>query len=193
MTSEFKFFNFCQNVKMSTCSSSIVECLREIGIEPTTFASSEYSNSERASYALEYSTSNNFATKRENKPQYWAIDFKRIVTINSYQIKTQNLAEAFRKWKISTSFDNKTWTLATPINNGFPGDIKYQLNKAYSARYARVDAGCIADDQTFFWMYYIKFFGSLEGSKPANAANSCFIRKTIDANLLKMVFLMTMS
>ena len=90
---------------------------------------------------------------------------------------------------ISTSFDNKTWTLVTPLNNGFPGNTIYSLNKSHSARYA----GCSNQDHTFFFMYYIKFFGSLGRSKHGNIANSCFRRKTIDSNLLKMIFLMTIS
>ena len=63
---------------MSTCSASIVECLREKGIEPTAFASSELRSSYKASNALEFSTSNDFRTKIENKPQYWAVDFKKL-------------------------------------------------------------------------------------------------------------------
>ena len=118
------------------------------------------------------------------------------MTINSYQIKTNNGDNDFKKWMISTSFDNKTWTLATPLHSGSPGDTIYSLNKAHSARYARIDAGCASGDITYFEMIYIKFFGSLGGSKQvnaANAANSCFRRKTINSNLLKMIILMTTS
>lgn len=178
---------------MTVCSSSIVECLREKGIQPTATASSKLGDSFKASNALDFSTDNSFYTGFKNSPQYLTIDFKRIVIIDSYQIEAPNDSDLFKKWVVSTSLDNKTWIMGTSLNTGFPGDTKYPLNEARAARYAKLDAGSTGNDQTFFRIYYIKFFGSLTGKVPMNGMNTIRRKKTVDTDLMRMILLISSS
>ena len=62
-----------------TCSTNIVECLRNKGIEPEASASSE--DGYPASNALIYTTDTFFRSKKEGKPQWWAVNFKREVSM----------------------------------------------------------------------------------------------------------------
>ena len=177
---------------MSLCSLSIVECLRVQGIEPIASASSEYSGSYLAKNALNYETNNYFATKRLHTQQYLDIDFTEVISLKSYKIKTVDDDSFIRKWIISTSLDKIKWNVASKEGNGFPGDTEYPLIKTFNARYARLNASCLAsDDPTFFQIYHIKFFGSLTPNYNNNNRNSCNRRKIIDYNLMRMILILS--
>lgn len=50
-----------------SCSTSIVECLRDKNIEPKVYSSSELQNSYKAEYSLVYNKNNIYHTEREKK------------------------------------------------------------------------------------------------------------------------------
>ena len=57
---------------MTFCTKSIVECLRDKGIEPEVSTSGEHS-SEKAVYALDYSQNNFYYSLDNGTPQWWAV------------------------------------------------------------------------------------------------------------------------
>ena len=157
------------------CDSHIVECLRNKGIEPFAFASSEYSNNLKASNGIDYARTE-FCSKYENKPQWWAVDLKRIVSISSYQFSSE-LTNWISGWTLSISFDNKTWIFADAPAYQYPGDTIFKLNKTMNARFIRINGGCPLSpskypDKTHLALYYIKFFGSLSPI-PSNRLLTC--------------------
>lgn len=147
------------------CGTHIVECLRNIKIEPFAFASSEYSSEYPASYGIDYK-STQFCTKYENRPQWWAVDLKKIVSINSYQINAESKNNWISGWNLSISLNNRTWILADAPAYQYPGNKIFKLNKTMNARFIRINGGCPLapsryPDKTHLAFYYIKFFGSL--------------------------------
>ena len=159
-----------------TCKTHIVECLRAIEIEPFAFASSEYSDNNKASLGIDYEETQ-FCTKYENLPQWWAVDFKRIVSVNSYQIHAEPINNWISGWTLSISFDNKTWIFADAPAYQYPGDTIFKLNKTMNARFIRINGGCPLSpskypDKTHLALYYIKFFGSLSPI-PSNRLLTC--------------------
>jgi hypothetical protein len=161
---------------MTECGSSIVECLRTKGIEPTASASTE-KNNQVASNALIYTEEPIFHTYDYVKP-WWSVDFKQRVTIFSYQIDTYNYCSHVKTWELYASNDNKRWAMVdTQPDNGFPCGRNYTMSRLISAQYIKVvklkDSECHGD----FAMMFIKFFGSIYGALP-------FFRCTPERKLL---------
>ena len=147
-----------------TCSH-IVECLRDKGIEPVAFASSRYDNSYSESNALIYDEKNYYNTNYENKPQWWAIDFRQRITIKSYFIKASKTTDWISQWTLFASLDNATWHVIDAPDIGYPCDRTFHLYRKENARYLRINGSSPLDttrtDKKSFAFYYVKFFGSL--------------------------------
>ena len=174
---------------MPECRPSIIEGLRAYGIEPIASASSEYDYECSAENAINYETDIMFATKRLHTQQYLDIDFTKVVSIKSYQIKAYDSDVNIRKWIISTSLDKEEWSVASKEETGFPGDTEYPLTRTFNARYARLNASSLStNDPTFFQIYHIKFFGSFTLN---NNRNSCNRRKIVDLNLMRMILVLS--
>ena len=168
------------------CSTHIVECLRNEGIEPFAFASSE-SGASYASNALDYLTESTFYPKSSYKNQYWAVYFKKTVNLQSYQIKagtsSSSLASIYR-WTMSTSMDNLTWTFVSSPAQGNPGDKIFTLDKPINARYVRIEGSSLYSvDTSQFWFYHIKFFGSLS-PMPSNRCQTCKLVRNLSFKFL---------
>ena len=144
------------------CSTHLVECLISKGVSPKAYASSEYDSTWQAQNGIMYDKSKYFHSKRENKPQWWYVDFIEHVDIDRYQIESWCFCNFITNWTASVSTDFNTWTKVDEKEEDVaPQGKTYQLNKTHNARYFKIEGsapGCT--DPTAFGFYYIKFFGS---------------------------------
>ena len=150
---------------MSECGTNIVDCLKSRGINPIATASSNTSVGDPMN-ALVYNKEAMFHSNIESD-LWWKVDFKRIVTIHSYQIETYNYCAHIRTWNVSVSNDNRHWRVVDyQPEDGFPNGRNYTMQRISSSRYLRVnkikDSKCIYS----FAFLYIKFFGSIQGVLP---------------------------
>ena len=163
-----------------SCATHLVECLINKGISPKAYASSEFGSSYVAQYGISYTTSNYFHTKRENKPQWWLVDFTEPVAIDSYQIGSGSGCNYITKWTASVSTDFNTWIKVDEKDELSPAQGKiYKLNKTSNARYFKIDGStprCTDYDPTSFGFHYIKFFGSFNLVKPQRTKDACATR-----------------
>ena len=162
-----------------TCSTHIVECLRNNRIEPEAFASNE--DNYPASNALDYSTSTAWAATK-NTPQWWAVNFKRKVSIKGYEISTNTPGTSdysLYNWTLSVSNDNINWKVVHgPLQSKLP-ERSYNLNSPVNAIYAKIDGNSLHSSYPY-WLYieYVKFFGSLNPINKRDAA-SCKTKKEV--------------
>ena len=175
--------------------SHIVECLREKGIEPTAFASSKYSDSYSESIALIYNENNYYNTNYENKPQWWAVDFKQRVSITSYFIRALKSTDWISQWTLSASLDNVTWHVIDAPDQGYPDDRTFYLSVNKNTRYLRFNGSSPLDttrvDKKSFAFYYVKFFGSLEPNIFAKLSEKGKVEYLISIIFLSISFLLS--
>ena len=151
---------------MSECGTSIVECLITKGIEPVATSSNELSD-RPASNALIYTKEPMFHTSHEGPNPWWKIDFRREVTILSYQIETYAYYAHINMWNISVSNDNRNWRIAdSQPDAGYPCGNTYTMNRTSSARYLKVIKLKNISQGNEMAMCYIKFFGSIYSALP---------------------------
>ena len=151
------------------CATHIVECLRNKGIEPEAFASSYEGENHKPSNALKYNDSSTFFTPENSKykdmNQWWAVNFRNPITINSYQIKAPESTtsnSAIYEWNFSVSFDNETWKIVDSPEKGSPGDKIFKIRPPVNALFVRINGRSQRNDyKTKFHFYHIKFFGSI--------------------------------
>ena len=91
---------------MIKCSTHIVECLRNNGIEPEATASS-WQADRNPEYAINYTIDKYFFSDIRNN-QWWMVDLKKNVSAHSYYIKIGLYCYWMTKWNISVSYDNNT-------------------------------------------------------------------------------------
>ena len=92
-----------------SCSTHLIECLINKGVSPKAYASSEFDSTWIAQQGITY-TNVLYHTKRENKAQWWYVDFIDPVAINSYQIATTSSGCSYiTKWTASVSMDFNEW------------------------------------------------------------------------------------
>ena len=73
-----------------------------------------------------------FFSEYEPSDQWWQVSFSKIVSINSYILKTSSAwADRPKSWVVYSSFDNKTWNIADAIFNIETGD---NMNKIYPTK-----------------------------------------------------------
>ena len=143
-----------------TCLTNIVACLRKEGIEPFAFANNE---NEAAANAIDGTTDKIFQSKQENSPQWWAVDFKRLVSINGYKI-TADAASTFNSaiynWTLSISIDKRNWrVISYPPKRSI--NIVISLNNSFIGRYAKIDGNSKwIVDETVIAIKEIEFYGS---------------------------------
>ena len=145
------------------CSTNIVDCLRKKGTEPYAFASSEESSSSVAANAIDGTTSKSFFSKPENSPQWWAVDFKRLVSINGYKVTTDTTTttgSAIYNWTLSVSFNKRNWRVINYPPGGSRNKV-ISLGNSFIGRYARIDGNSLwKTDKTKIAIFEIEFYGS---------------------------------
>ena len=145
------------------CSTNIVDCLRKTGIEPYAFASSELSSSYVAANVIDGTTSKKFISKQENSPQWWAVDFKRLVSINGYKVTTDTTTttgSAIYNWTLSVSFNKRNWRVINYPPGGSRNKV-ISLGNSFVGRYARIDGNSLfSTDKTKIAIIEIEFYGS---------------------------------
>ena len=171
-----------------TCSH-IVECLRNKRIEPLAFASSECSSDETAAEALKYDTDTYYRSLAKNEEQWWAVDFKRHVSIIGYQInsgETGGFYSCLYNWTFYVSNDKITWKLIHgPVQNT-SAEKTYHFEQIYDARYVKISGFSQSSTNIHhIRFYYVKFFGAISRSQ-----RTCLITKRgLDFNLMKFILL----
>ena len=151
---------------MSDCQTHIVECLRNNNIYPTASSSSVYDQRYLASNALEYSTSNQFTSLYGSIGEWWIVDFKTIVNIDKYSIKTSSGSGWIYNWDSEISNDNITWTKVHEGRNTICSDQLFELDSSFSCKYFKIigigqTTGEYLPGLAFF---YVKCFGSIHSS-----------------------------
>ena len=177
-----------------SCSTHIVECLREKHIEPFAFSNSER-ETRKAIYALNYTKENNFCSINEEKAQWWIVDFKRIVAINRYQFCSESSTNWLSGWTFSISLNNKTWILVDSPVYQYPGDKVFNLDNTVNARFVKINGGspmCTVEnhDRTVLAFYYIKFFGSLF---PIPTKNNRTCKRVFSEKYISLVLVLLIS
>ena len=170
-----------------SCTKSIVECLRDKGINPTAFASNEASSSDKATNALDYESNSEFCTFQSSM-HHWTVDFTQTITVSKYNIKAEDGCQRINLWRASVSNDNSTWKIIDSPSQGFPIDKNYTIEKPISGRYFRIE-GLYGECRYAFAFRHVKFFGSLSRMSSKNAC-TCIKERTIDNNVFRIVFLL---
>ena len=176
------------------CSTHIVECLRHKSIEPEAFASSYHSDPYKPSNAIEYNDSLIFSTPDANCNQWWAINFRRLVTIDSYQIKapeSKTSSSAIYEWNFSVSFDNETWRIVDYPPKGSPGDKIFKLRSSVDAFFVRINGRSQMTGMNYkIHFNYIKFFGSITTLKELRKY-SCKSTRVLSYSFNQILFLIS--
>ena len=176
-----------------TCSTHIVYCLRQEGIQPVASASSQFSSSISASNALECDNNNAFDSASQKSPQWWKVDFKKRVSISSYEISTNTPASndvSLYNWTLSVSDDDKNWRVIHGPTQSYSTLKSCTLNKPVNALYARIDGNSLySKDNTEIWIRYVKFIGTLN---PKNSKNACTCKhkRVMNFNLMRIILLL---
>ena len=141
------------------CSTNIVNCLRKKGIEPYAFSSSGSS----AAKAIDGIASSIFSSNAENSPQWWAVDFKKLVRINGYKITTDTSTtsgSSIYNWTLSVSVDKINWRVINYPPEGSRNKA-ISLGNSFISRYARIDGNSLwSHDKTKITIYEIEFYSS---------------------------------
>ena len=159
------------------CRTHLVECLRKKGIEPVATGTVLYDNATRYNpmNALNYESSNYYHSINNESCDGWTLDFKREVTVTSYQIKTENTCNYISKWNIQFSSKNDTSSFTTVDSKGnmFPGDTIYTLPFKCTARFFRITGGSplCASQLNAIAFQYIKFFGYINTACTQHMSN----------------------
>ena len=163
--------------------SDIVTCLRKDGVKPLAFAKTERSAAENANVAIDYSLINSelLFNSLDEPNQWWAIDFKQYVIIESYQIKVDRFCNFIGNWVVKLSNNNITWT--NPVSSGtdYPYNNKpIKLNDAYYTRYFKIEGGAKrgCDVPNYLAFFQIKFSGKI-----LKSFNTCKCRKHYNKHL----------
>ena len=176
-----------------SCSTHIVQCLKDKNISADAFASSEYST-RPAKNGIDYTTSNDFCSLINGKSNWWAVDFHKIVAIDSYQITSPSSYNFISGWTLSVSFDNKSWELVDAPPYQFPGTKTFTLEKIAKGRFAKIIGGAplctTGDDRRVLAFYYVKFFGSINPAHTNKCIKTCVFKKTIDKSVALLIILL---
>ena len=176
-----------------SCSTHLIECLINKGFSPKAYASS---SSDNAQQGITYNTDDYYHTNRENKAQWWYVDFIEPIAINSYQIATRESGcSRITKWTASVSIDFNDWIPVDQKDESSPPNGRtYLLNQTSNARYFKIDGGTRGcRDDTAFCFYYIKFFCSFDFVKTQRTKNICVTQyrrcSYINKNILFSIFM----
>ena len=171
------------------CSTNIVDCLRKKGTEPYAFASSESSSSRAAANAIDGTTSEMFISKQENSPQWWAVDFKRLVSINGYKVMTgtdTTSGSAIYNWTLSVSVDKRNWRVINYPPEGSRNNV-ISLGNSFVGRYAKIDGNSMwIGDKTKIAIFEIEFYGSHTAKMKAN---TCVVSRKKIINICLIILL----
>ena len=142
---------------MFNCTTHVVECLRNNKIYPKAYSPIGSPNK-----GLEYTLNSRFDPV-SNENNYWYVDLKKKIKIESYQIKTYAECNWVSYWNIYLSNDSITWSESVSSYDGYPYDYIFEINSSRPARYFRIDGNakrCTGYEKmlAFFW---IKIFGSI--------------------------------
>ena len=141
------------------CRTNIVECLRNEGVNPEVI-DTKYLNSYYPSYGINYEiTTNNYFHSPTDPDDTWTLDFKRVVSITSYQFKAGTGGNWIKNWNIYIKKGSR-WILVDPHQNDIdPGDDIHYLKKVQSTRYLKIEGGKTEYGYKCLVFYYIKLFG----------------------------------
>ena len=171
-----------------TCTTHIVDCLQKNKVYPEAYASSD--NGNPASNALVCDSSTWYRSKGLKTPQWWAVNFKRRVSISKYILKTLvpgNNARLYN-WTLSVSFDNSTWNVVHGPTQSYDDEKTHTFNKPVNTHFVRIDGNSLSSsDQTYIYFKYIKFIGSLNANGERNNA-TCKKKKEMKMNLIRVIF-----
>ena len=151
------------------CRTHLVECLRRTGVEPVATGTVFRDNISNFGpmNAINYNSSFSGIYHSINDASCggWTLDFKKEVTVTSYQIKAKDTCNYLSKWNIQFSNKNETDSYKTVDSqeNKFPGDDIYYLPFKCTARFFRITGGSPLCQSTLnaIAFRYIKFFGSI--------------------------------
>ena len=124
-----------------TCDKSIIECLRDLNVQPLAFVNHQDSTN-IASNSIDYSASNYFWSSWDgwsNNYEHWlCIDFKQNVLIEKYQIKGSTKCDNIYSWTAYASNDNITYEVIDYISNEHPNGKNYTLGAPKTMRYFKI-------------------------------------------------------
>ena len=99
-----------------SCSKNIIECLRDKNVQPLAFTNKEDCKYV-ASNAIDYSTSEEFASSNDGSESWIAVDFKQNVTIEKYQIKSSaSFTDKLYSWTAYASYDDSKYYMIDSIS-----------------------------------------------------------------------------
>ena len=142
------------------CTTNIVECLRNEGINPEVI-DTKHLNDLYPSYGINYENKDyqNYFHSPLDPEDTWTLDFKRVVSITGYQFKAGSGNNWIKNWAIYIKKRNR-WILVDPhLNNTAPGDTIFQLKRVQSTRYLKIKGGTTELGYNYLAFYYIKLFG----------------------------------
>ena len=177
---------------MPICDKNIIDCLRDRGVNPTAIESElgyQGSVASPASNAINYSTTANYESGT-SAGQWWMIDFKQIVNIDTYQIFTYPGMEIncdwIIKWKVLASLRNSKWRVIDEPAEGHPNGANYTLKQSVNARYLKIENVNPNSCLNKMVFRYINFYGALN---PMQLCPS-FVRKhEISHNIIMFIAL----
>lgn len=175
---------------MMTCSH-IIECLRNEGIKPESFASSEWDSTFISSNAINYSTASFFQSSSQKREQWWTVDFKRHVSITSYLIGSGTTPSTgwIYNWTLAAlNEDDSFKVLHAPLQSS-DATRSYNFTKPVITRYARVYGNSLwPSDNSVLAFRYIKFFGSFRSISIRNKC-SCKSNRRTSHNVMIIIIL----
>ena len=147
------------------CNTDIVSCITKRGSNVEAFSSSVH-NTHYPSIAFNFSTDTYFHSDFDKPNQFWGIDFRQTVSINSYKITTHNSCNYMRNWTILLSHDNVTYFSVDSHSGVHPNGVLYQLGRYYKTRFLKIAGnapGCGTFEPTYVNILafnYVEFFDS---------------------------------
>ena len=173
---------------MQACNKNIIECLRESGINPTATSRTYDSDSENATKAIDYTTTNNFHSSDKTQTELWMIDFHKDITLGSYAITTNaDGCYWIRKWKALISTDNINWKVVDTPPEAYAKGENHTLNPSTKARYFKIESlnGNCGYRIAFKYIY---FYGSI--SKLKSLICTCIHKRSINFNFVRIIVML---
>ena len=164
--------------------SNIIDCLRSIGIEPSTSTNEIYPDPKRyPENVIDYNIDIDdayFQALTDSPRQWWLIDFKRIVFLHSYTLIANSGCNFVTEWQLDVSFDKKKWEKIHNHSNSFSTNQEIQFQDFYEIRYARLTGStplCNGEDKLprLFAFQKIYFYGSVALYLPTCKTHSKFL------------------
>ena len=143
-----------------TCSTHIVECLRNKKIYPVVI-DTNYVDGHKPEFGIDYEN-NNFFHSPLDPDDTWILDFTKTVYITGYKIRADESSNWIKNWDFYIKTNNEWVNVDSHHNNRYPGSTIYSFPQPLNTRYIKLKGGVTDLNNKFLAFYDIKLYGCIK-------------------------------